>query len=232
MALGPCFSKIDELRQVYALTYESRFFRVYHVNVYISYLTALFAIIVGSLVLRNLIRAKSGPIPLIVVSLQILSGFFVFSLAIIYTYRVCGGSLSIHQSLAIVESSFYGQLIVIVADYFVAMKYLHSSVTLTTQVDPRKFQIAVMSFLGLSLSVLLGYAIFFGVKMESFVAINPQVKDYIDIFCLIVENKYYQTLPLEKRQHQIEDQVYIISVFWTITIGAILFSLYKIKSQF
>lgn len=37
---------------------------------------------------------------------------------------------------------------------------------------------------------------------------------------------------LRKRQNQLKASIYIISVFWTITIGSILFSLYKIKSQF
>ena len=37
---------------------------------------------------------------------------------------------------------------------------------------------------------------------------------------------------LRKRQNQLKASIYIISVFWTITIGAILYSLYKIKSHF
>ena len=188
MPIGRCFASIDELTRIYMTDYYARFARVYHANVYVSYLTALFAIGVGFFVLKNLLRAKSGPIPLIVVSLEIMSGFFVGGLAIIYTYNLHSNSLSIHQSLAIVESSFYGQLIVIVADYFVAMKYLHSSVTLTTQVDPKKFQIVASGFLAISLGVLLGYAIFFGVKMESFVDANPDITDYIRLFCQIVDN--------------------------------------------
>ena len=68
------------------------------------------------------------------------------------------------------------------------MKYLHSSVTLTTQIDPKKFQIVASSFLAISLGVLLGYAIFFGVIMESFVDAYPNVTDYIRLFCQIVDN--------------------------------------------
>ena len=96
MSLGRCFATIDELTRIYTTEYEARFYRVYNANVYVSYLTALFAIGVGFFVLKNLLKAKSGPIPIIVVSLEIASGLFVGGLAIIYTYNLRSNSLTFH----------------------------------------------------------------------------------------------------------------------------------------
>lgn len=110
----------------------------------------------------------------------------MLGLAIIYTHQIFG-LLTIHQSLAILQSSFYGQMLVIVADYMIAMKYLHSSITLTTQIDPTKFRLVATFFAVALICFILGFGIYFGIEMESFVRQNPQVKDYIDIFCLIVE---------------------------------------------
>lgn len=125
--------------------------------------------------------------------------------------------------------AFYLQTLVVYSDFLIAMKYFISSVTLATQLNLRKLTRGITAYALATLAVVVAIMIFVCVRVYKFIGSIQTRADLRDLFCTVTDPSFVPPSWVLWIQYTQMTSLAIFFLFWTLTIGGILFSLLKVR---
>ena len=109
------------------------------------------------------------------------------------------------------------------------MKYFISSVTLATQLNLRKLTKGITVYALATLAVVVAIMIFVCVRVYKFIGSIQTRADLKDLFCTVTDPTFVPPSWVLWIQYTQMTSLAIFFLFWTLTIGGILFSLLKVR---
>jgi hypothetical protein len=183
-----CAVALANLTLLYHNTYE-KLDRIQIAYSYSGYLTSVFAIVAGLILLVKMNRNRTGFVSYIVVSLQVIDGLVAFICTFLQQYFWRHHQRSVHEVLVLVAISFYIQALMNISDFVFATQYLISSLQLGGEVSVTKPSAALYAWLFAMISIILGCAIYISLTIEHFVLTKVGRSDWASLYCTLMETK-------------------------------------------
>ena len=182
-----CAVALANLSLLYHNTYE-KLDRIQIAYSYSGYLTSVFAIVAGLILLVKMNRNRTGFVSYIVVSLQVIDGLVAFICTFLQQY-FWRHQRSVHEVLVLVAISFYIQALMNISDFVFATQYLISSLQLGGEVSVTKTSAALYAWLFAMISIISGFAIYMCLTINHFVLTKDGRSDWVSLYCSLLETK-------------------------------------------
>ena len=163
-----CSRELAKFAELYESTYEEPLQRLKLAYISVCYLTSVFAIVAGGILLAKLVRNRTGIICYCVVGLQLADGIVLFVWTILQ-YSPAQLQRGVHGQVALAAVGFFTQGLMNISDFVFATQYLVNSLQLGGTVSVAKTIFSLYAWLFAVYAIILACAIYQSLTAENFV---------------------------------------------------------------